>query len=194
MRRLMVKEQHLADYAQALRYFLEYREGRVQFRLLRHVSQPQTGSAPQPAIIRPCFARKNTQQARLAAAIPADQTDALRGIKLQTHVVEQRMMAEGEAGVFESEKRHGCESTFSKIDEGRNSAMAGRAWQRIWSMISISPAQTLHQNDNARRRAVFPATPVSVAWRVPAHGMNRTSRRKRFVRAGLAIHSAILCI
>ena len=106
MRGFVIKDQHLADLAQSLRYFLEYGERRVQFRFLRHVSQPQRGCAPDSAIIRPRFARENAQQARLAAAVSADQADTLRGVELQVYMVKQRMMAEGEAAIFNSKERH----------------------------------------------------------------------------------------
>jgi hypothetical protein len=119
----MIMKQHLADLPQPLRYFLEYRKGWVEFRFLRHIGQLQSGSTPDPAIVRFDFARNDAQQTRLSPAISTDQPDTFAGIKLQVYLIKQGVMTKGKAGSFKSEERHG-QGKLLQLDGIRGAILA----------------------------------------------------------------------
>jgi hypothetical protein len=60
-----------------------------EFGFLRHVGDGEPRLAPDLAVVQRTEAGQRLEQAGLAAAVAADQADALAGIDLQRGVVEQ---------------------------------------------------------------------------------------------------------
>jgi hypothetical protein len=78
-----------------------------EFRLLRHIGDAQFRLPPQRAVVEAAERSQRLEQAGLAAAVAADQADALAGVDLQRGVVEQGHVAVGKAGVVEGDDGHG---------------------------------------------------------------------------------------
>src|SRR5690606_1045696 len=64
------------------------------------------GLPPDCAIIERRLAGKRAQQAGFARTVAPDEGDALAAIELETHVIEQIDVTEGEAGVIDGKQGH----------------------------------------------------------------------------------------
>ena len=87
---------------------IEHGQRAGEFRFLRNIEAAQALLHLQHAVVRALEAGEDLQQRRLAAAVAADQPDALAAIDRQRRAVEQRHMAIGEVGVGEGQQGHAC--------------------------------------------------------------------------------------
>ena len=128
--RVMVVRQQPALVTEAERDGIEDREIRVERRLLHHACDARAGRDPGVAGIQIGDSRQDAQQRRLAGAVAADEPDAFAGIELEIGGVEQRMVAERQAGARQRQERHArlklaVRSTSSRSINGRHTRGSG---------------------------------------------------------------------
>ncbi len=115
--RRMVFDQQLRSLTEAIGHGAEDIALEIEVGLLRHVRGHHARLAPDRAIIQHRLPRQRSQQAGLARTVAPDQGDALAGLELETHVVEQIDVPEGETGVINGQQGHGKELARSAGDD-----------------------------------------------------------------------------
>ncbi len=103
---MVILGEHLPLGAQAPRDRVVDGARSVLRRLLRDPRDADVRREPELAVVEVDPAGEHAEQRRLAGAVAADQPDALARIELERHVVQQRAVAEGEAGVSERGEWH----------------------------------------------------------------------------------------
>ena len=102
----MVFEQDLLQRAQACCDRFEHRMPRLELRLLRNEADAQIRRAPDRAVVEGVAAGNDFEERRLAAAVAADQRDALAGVEREIGVIEERRIAKGEGRPVQRDERH----------------------------------------------------------------------------------------
>ena len=101
-RGVMVRGDDLAELAEAGRHLVE--DGAVAGATGNFLLEPRDPKARRPPdrpLVERDVAGDGLQQARLAAAVAADQRDPLAGLDAQVGVLEERQMPEGEMSLLE---------------------------------------------------------------------------------------------
>ncbi len=96
----------LCNGAQAARHFVVHRGVRVQHRFLAHVADTRRGLPPHLTVVQIGLSGQHFEQAGFAAAVAADEADALAFIQLEIHVIQQCDMTEGQCGLVQRDIGH----------------------------------------------------------------------------------------
>ncbi len=123
---VMVVRQQPAFVPESERHGIEDREIRIERRLLHHAGDARAGRDPGVAGIQVGDSGQDAQQRRLAGAVAADEPDAFAGIELEIGGVEQRMVAERQAGARKGDQRHaGSRQRRRRLARAARSVHAG---------------------------------------------------------------------
>ena len=106
VRQMMVGGDDLVQLAQAFRHRVEHRGFGIQHRLLAHVTDARAGLTPHDAVVQMRLPGQHFQQAGLAAAVAADQADALALVELKIHVVQQGDVTVSQCGFIQRNVWH----------------------------------------------------------------------------------------
>ncbi len=110
-RHLVVFGQQSAQLSQSTGDDLEYRLVGVRRHFLFEMRNAQCIHAPYFALVRRHRPGDDSQQSRLAGAVPTHQADPLTGIDLKVDTCEQRNIPVGKGNIFKTKQRHGWRLT-----------------------------------------------------------------------------------
>jgi hypothetical protein len=103
--RLVIRDQYVLQLTESRSDRFENGMLRLELRLLRNERDAQRRRAPHRAVVLDLLARDHFHEARLAAAIAADQRYALGRIQRQICVIEKGGIAEREGCLFQGDER-----------------------------------------------------------------------------------------
>jgi hypothetical protein len=106
VRGMVVVGDQRAQRAEAFGDDVEHRLGRGERHVLLEAGHDDAGLAPHRSRVRRDGACDDLEQRRLAGAVAADDRDALAGIDLEGHAIEERQVAEGDGNGIQGKEGH----------------------------------------------------------------------------------------